>query len=253
MLKISIITVCFNSATTISDTIKSVASQKYKNKEHVIVDGASKDATMDIVRSSSSVTRYVSEPDKGIYDAMNKGISMVTGDIVGTLNADDFYADDNVLTEVARVFDNPEVDACYADLVYVDQSDTSRISRYWKSRPFRVGLFKHGWMPAHPTFFVRKHLYEELGDFDLDYKLQSDFELTMRFLEIYRIKAVYIPRIMVKMRIGGASNQSIRNIMSGNLEAYKACKKNHLSISPIFNILKIFSRIPQFFMRPRDY
>jgi glycosyltransferase involved in cell wall biosynthesis len=208
---------------------------------------------MDIVRSSSSVTRYVSEPDKGIYDAMNKGISMVTGDIVGTLNADDFYADDNVLTEVARVFDNPEVDACYADLVYVDQSDTSRISRYWKSRPFRVGLFKHGWMPAHPTFFVRKHLYEELGDFDLDYKLQSDFELTMRFLEIYRIKAVYIPRIMVKMRIGGASNQSIRNIMSGNLEAYKACKKNHLSISPIFNILKIFSRIPQFFMRPRDY
>lgn len=252
MLKISIITVCYNSGTTISDTIKSVASQKYSNKEHIVVDGASKDVTMDIVRASPSVTYFTSEPDGGIYDAMNKGITMASGDIIGTLNADDFYVDDNVLIDVARVFADPEVDACYADLVYVDQSDTSRVLRYWKSKPFRSGLFSHGWMPAHPTFFVRKHLYEELGGFDLNYKLQSDFELTMRFLEIYRINAVYIPRIMVKMRMGGASNKSIHNIIKGNIEAYRACKKNHLSISPIFNLFKIFSRIPQFFMRSKD-
>lgn len=253
MLKISIITVCYNSESTISDTINSVASQNYPEVEHIVVDGASKDATMNIVRPSPSIARYVSEPDGGIYDAMNKGISMVTGDIVGTLNADDFYADNNVLTEVARVFADPEVDACYADLVYVAQNDTSKIVRYWKSRPFQPGLFKRGWMPAHPTFFVRRHLYEELGGFDLDYKLQSDFELTMRFLEIYRINAVYIPRIIISMRIGGASNQSIRNVVTGNIEAYKACKKNHLSILPTFSILKVLSRVPQFFRRPRDY
>lgn len=251
MLKISIITVCYNSESTIKDTINSIASQTYTNIEHIVVDGASKDSTMEIVRASPSVSAYVSEPDKGIYDAMNKAIAMATGDIVGTLNADDFYADANVLAEIAHTFDDPRVDACYADLVYVYKKDTNKILRYWKSRPFKPGLFKRGWMPAHPTFFVRRHLYDELGCFDLDYRFQSDFELTMRFLEIYRINTVYIPRIIIKMRIGGASNQSISNIIKGNVEAYQACKKNHLSISPIFNILKIFSRVPQFFMRPR--
>ena len=253
MLKISIITVCYNSATTIKDTITSVASQSYPSVEHVIVDGASKDSTMEIVKASSSVTNFVSEPDNGIYDAMNKGIGMVTGDVIGTLNADDFYADENVLAEVAEVFENPDIDACYADLVYVAQTDTKKILRYWKSRVFSPGLFKRGWMPAHPTFFVRRHLYEELGGFDLDYKLQADFELTMRFLEIYRINAVYIPRIIVRMRVGGASNQSLSNIIKGNIEAYNACKKNHLSILPIFNILKILSRVPQFFSRPKNF
>ena len=253
MLKISIITVCYNSATTIKDTITSVASQSHASVEHIIVDGASKDSTIEIVKASSSVTNFISEPDNGIYDAMNKGIGMVTGDVIGTLNADDFYADENVLAEVAKIFENPEIDACYADLVYVAQTDTQKILRYWKSRVFSPGLFKRGWMPAHPTFFVRRHLYEELGGFDLEYELQADFELTMRFLEIYRINAVYIPRIIVKMRIGGASNQSLSNIIKGNIEAYRACKKNHLSILPIFNLLKILSRVPQFFKRPQNF
>ena len=253
MLKISIITVCYNSATTIKDTISSVANQSYPSVEHIIVDGGSKDTTIEIIRTSSSVTKFISEPDNGIYHAMNKGIGMVTGEIVGTLNADDFYADDAVLTDVAGIFEDPEVDACYADLVYVAKTNTKKILRYWKSRIFSAGLFKRGWMPAHPTFFVRRHLYEELGGFDLDYKLQADFELTMRFLEIYRINAVYIPRVIVKMRVGGASNQSLSNIIKGNIEAYKACKKNHLSILPIFNILKILSRVPQFFLRPKNF
>lgn len=253
MLKISIITVCYNSANTIGDTINSVASQTYSNKEHIIVDGSSKDATMEIVRASPSVSRFLSEPDKGIYDAMNKGIKMATGEVVGILNSDDFYVDDTILTQVAEVFANPEIDACYADLVYVDQQDTNKLVRYWKSRTFVPGLFKRGWMPAHPTFFVRREIYEELGDFDLSFRFQADFELTMRFLEIYRITAIYIPKIFIKMRVGGVSNNSIINIVKGNIEAYKACKKNHLSILPTFNIMKIASRIPQFFLRPTDY
>lgn len=250
-MKISIITVCYNSAATIGDTVASIATQRYPDIEHIIVDGASRDGTMDIVRSAKSVSKYVSEPDKGIYDAMNKGIAMATGEVVGTLNSDDFYMHERVIEQVASVFSDLEVDACYADLVYVSHDDSERIVRYWKSRPFRPGLFKYGWMPAHPTFFVRKRLYDELGSYDLDFKLQSDFELTMRYLELYRINCVYLPEIIVKMRIGGASNQSLRNIIRGNIEAYKACKKNHLGAYPLFSLFKILSRVPQFFRRPR--
>lgn len=247
---ISIITVCYNSAETISDTINSIAKQSYANKEHIVVDGNSSDATMDIVRASSSISRFVSEPDKSVYDAMNKGIALATGDVIGFLNSDDFYIDELVLAQVAEVFADSEVDACYADLLYVDKKDTNKIVRYWKSCPFVPGLFEDGWMPAHPTFFVRREVYEELGGFDLDYRIQADFELTMRFLEVYRIKSVHIPKIFIKMRVGGISNNSIVNIIKGNIEAYKACKKNHLPISFLFNIKKIVSRIPQFFVRP---
>jgi hypothetical protein len=155
-----------------------------------------------------------------------------------------------VLAKVADVFKDPEVDACYADLIYVRQNDTNQIVRYWKSRKYEVGLFRRGWMPAHPTFFVRKSVYEQLGNYDLAYKLQADFELTMRFMEIYRISSVYIPEIWVKMRMGGASNQSIKNIFKGNIEAYMACKKNNLRTLPFFNGLNVMSRIPQFFRRP---
>jgi len=182
-MKISIITVCYNSADTIADTIASVASQQYKDKEHIIVDGASRDSTMDIVKSAGSITRYISEPDKGIYDGMNKGLKLATGDVIGLLNADDFYADDTVLTQVAEAFKKPNIQACFANLVYVDQHDTSRVVRYWKSRPYQQGLFKSGWMPAHPTFFVRKEVYEQYGLFDLSYKIAADFELLFRFIE----------------------------------------------------------------------
>ena len=249
-MKISIITVCYNSAATIQDTIDSIASQTYPDIEHIVVDGGSQDTTMDMVRAAPRVSKYISEPDRGIYDAMNKGIAMATGEIVGTLNSDDFYMHEKVLERVAEVFSNPSVDACYADLIYVRQEDPASVVRYWQSRPFRPGLFKRGWMPAHPTFFVRRKLYEELGGFDLEFKLQSDFELTMRYLELFRINSVYLPEILVKMRVGGASNQSVRNVIKGNIEAYKACKKNHLGVSPLFNLYKIISRLPQFFRRP---
>jgi len=182
-MKISIITVCYNSAETITDTITSVASQQYNDKEHIIVDGASRDSTMDIVKSADSISRYISEPDKGIYDGMNKGLRLATGDVIGLLNADDFYADDTVLSQVANVFKDPNMKACFANLVYVDQHDTSRVVRYWKSRPYQQGLFKSGWMPAHPTFFVKKEVYAQYGLFDLSYKIAADFELLFRLIE----------------------------------------------------------------------
>lgn len=249
-MKISIITVCYNSAATIADTIGSVASQQYSEREHIIVDGASQDSTMEIVKNASSVAQYVSEPDQGIYDAMNKGLKLATGDVIGLLNADDFYADDTVLDQVAKVFKDPDVQACYADLLYVDQSDTSRVIRYWKSRDFEPGLFKRGWMPAHPTFFVRRSVYESLGGFDLRFPRQADFELTMRFLEVHGIRSVYVPRIWIRMRVGGTSNNSIRGVIKGNLEAYRACKLHGLNVGPLFIPSKVLSRLPQFFTKP---
>lgn len=250
-MKISIVTVCFNSEATLSDTIGSIANQSYPEKEHIIVDGASQDGTMDIVRSSPSIFRYVSEPDKGVYDAMNKGIEMATGDVVGTLNADDFYYDDTVLSQVAEVFTDPKVEACYADLIYVDKLDTNKIVRYWKSCDYRPGLFERGWMPAHPTFFVRRSVYRKFGGFDLDFRRQADFELTMRFLATHGIVSRYIPSIWVKMRMGGVSNNSILGVIKGNLEAYRACRKNGLDVRMLpFIARKVLSRIPQFFRKP---
>jgi len=250
-MKISIITVCYNAAGTIGDTLDSVAAQDHADIEHIVVDGGSTDSTMEIVRSKARrVSAWLSEPDRGIYDAMNKGIAMTTGEIVGTLNADDVYADDTVLSQVADVFADPAVDACYADLVYVEQHDPTKIIRYWKSRSYQDGLFERGWMPAHPTFFVRRKVYEQLGGFDLNYPRQADFDLTMRFLAVHKIKSVYVPRIWVKMRVGGVSNDSIVGVIKGNIEAYQSCRKNGLSVSSLFIPRKIISRIPQFFVRP---
>jgi glycosyltransferase involved in cell wall biosynthesis len=250
-VKISVLTVCYNSERTIEDTIRSVRDQTYKDVEHVIVDGASTDGTMRVVtRYRDCLAQVISEPDRGIYDAMNKGVLLATGDVVGTLNADDIYADETVLEQVAAIFSDPAVDACYADLVYVSADDPTKVRRYWRSCPYRAGLFERGWMPAHPTFFVRRRVYEEHGLFDTQFKLQSDFELTMRFINVQRIKTVYTPRIWVRMRMGGVSNRSIRNVMRGNIEAYKACKKQGIKVSPLFFLMKIASRIPQFFTRP---
>lgn len=249
-MKISIITVCYNSATTIQDTIDSIASQTYPKIEHVIVDGASRDNTMEIVRAARSVNKYISEPDRGIYDAMNKGIALATGDIVGFLNADDFYADQTVLAQVVEALSDPKVDACYADLVYVDQHNTEKIVRYWKSRAYVSGLFKRGWMPAHPTFFVKKKIYQRYGGFDLRFPRQADFELTMRFMEIAHVASIYIPKIWVRMRVGGVSNNSYRNILKGNLEAWRACKLHGLDVGWMFMPIKILSRVAQFWSRP---
>lgn len=252
-MKISIITVCFNSATTIGYTINSVASQSYAYKEHIIVDGNSSDATVESVRASSCVSRFVSEPDKGIYDAMNKGIALAAGDVVGTLNADDFYANDQVLAEVAKVFLDPTIEACYGDLVYVRQDNVNQVVRFWKSRDYESGLFKSGWMPAHPTFFVRKSVYEKLGSFDLNYKIAADFELLFRFIEQNKIKTRYLPSVLVKMRLGGTTNKNVSNIVRQNKEIVVILNKYYGDFSTgKFIFIKLVDRMLQFFCRPKS-
>lgn len=250
-MKITIITVCFNAASTIKDALVSVASQNNVNVEHIIIDGASTDGTLDIVRAHESVTTLISETDKGIYDAMNKGIALATGDLVGILNADDFYLNENVLASVANVFLDDTIEACYGDLVYVDQNNTSKVIRYWKSKAYKDGLFKTGWVPAHPTFFVRRSVYNRLSRFNLKYKLASDFELLFRYIEQNKIKTAYLPKVLVKMRLGGATNKNIKNIYNQNKEIITILRNHYPNLSfvrLVFN--KVVNRLSQLFIHP---
>lgn len=250
-MKISIITVCFNSAETIKDTIKSIASQDYPDIEHIIIDGGSSDGTLDIIASASSVNRYISEPDAGIYDAMNKGLAMATGEVIGILNADDMYAQVNVISRIAAVFEDESVDACYADLVYVKQHNTTKIVRYWKSNPFRTGTFKNGWMPPHPTFFARRKVYESYGKFDLNYSIAADVELLFRFLEIHKIKSEYLPSVLIMMRLGGTTNKSFENIKKQNKEVLHVLDNHYSKVSRMrFFAGKLLNRAMQFVFRP---
>jgi glycosyltransferase involved in cell wall biosynthesis len=252
-MKISVITVVHNAAATIEDTILSVASQAYRPVEHIIIDGGSTDGTMDLIRKHMDKIAVVkSEPDHGIYDAMNKGLALATGDIVGFLNADDIYADPHALDEIFSAIKEQNVDACYGDLVYVDKANIRKTVRYWKSRDYQDGLFERGWMPAHPTFYTRRWVYEKYGGYDTDYRRQSDFELTLRFLAVHKIKSAYIPKILVRMRRGGVS-RGLRHILEGNLEAYRACRRHSLDVSPFFIAWKILSRVPQFFRHDQQY
>ena len=250
-IKISIITVVFNNGATIEDTIGSIESQSYRNVEHIVIDGGSTDGTLEVIqRHRVNIDYFVSEPDRGIFDAMNKGLRLATGDVVAFLNADDIYAVTDVLQRVADVFADPSVDASYADLIYVDPLDLDKPARYWKSRDFRPGLFARGWAPAHPTFFARCAVYREYGGYDESLGLAADFDLMMRLLERHRLKSVYIPQIAVKMRLGGVSNRSIRNILRQNIDIVRACRKNRVHVSPIFFLSKPISRLAQFCMRP---
>ena len=246
-IKISIITAVYNNKKTIKDAIESVLNQTYKNIEYVIVDGDSKDGTVDIIKQyESKIDKFISEPDNGIYDAMNKGIKLATGDIIGFLNSDDFYASNNVLEKVANEFIDKKVDSVYGDLVYVDNKDITKVVRYWKSKPYKEGFFKKGWHPPHPTFFVKREIYEKYGKFRLEFKIAADYELMLRFLEKHKISTAYIPEVLVKMRAGGTSNKSISNIIKANLECYKAWKINNLKVSPFILVKKPLLKLSQF-------
>lgn len=247
-MKVSIITVVYKNKDTIKDAIESVLNQTYKNIEYIIVDGASTDGTVEIIKSyGNKIDKFISEPDNGIYDAMNKGIKLATGDIIGFLNSDDFYASNNVLEKVTNEFIDKKVDSVYGDLVYVDNKDVTKVVRYWKSKPYKEGLFKKGWHPPHPTFFVKREIYEKYGKFRLEFKIAADYELMLRFLEKHKISTAYIPKVLVKMRVGGKSNQSIKNILKANLECYRAWKVNGLKINPVKLLLKPLSKILQYF------
>jgi len=249
----SIITVTYNSASTLNDCITSVRTQNYSDIEHIIIDGGSKDGTLSLLNSKSDgFANIISEPDKGIYDAMNKGIKLATGEIIVFLNSDDFYINHKVISRVVREFErDPLLDACYADLIYVDQFDTSKIIRFMKSSKFKEGLFSKGWCPPHPTFFVRRSVFKKFGNFDLNFRFASDVDLMMRFLEKYKIKSQYISEVWVKMRMGGISNKNLKNIWLQNKEIIQSFNKNKIQINLFkFLIFKIISRIVQFFKRP---
>ena len=245
-MKISIITVVWNNAKTIKDAISSVLNQSYKDIEYIIIDGASTDGTIEIVQSYGDKIKFISEKDNGLYDAMNKGIRMATGDVVGILNSDDFYASDKILQIVADEFLKGNIDSVYANLEYIDANDPKRVIRYWRSKKYQEGLFRSGWHPAHPTFFVKKEIYEKYGVFDLSFKIAADYELMLRFFEKCKITSSYVDEVFVKMRIGGESNRSIKNIIKANMESYKAWKANGLYINPLRFLLKPFSKIIQF-------
>lgn len=248
-MKISIVTVTYNCVSVVADCLASVAAQSHQDIEHIVIDGASTDGTLDVLMSHrSSLSKLISESDRGIYHAMNKGIKFASGDILGFLNADDFYAHERVLETVSRRFEQaPELGACYADLMYVDQFDTSRTVRYWESNAFVPGSFAKGWCPPHPTFFVRRSVYENLGGFDLSYRIAADVELMMRFLELHQTRSEYVPEVWVKMRMGGTTNKNWRNVWIQNQEVLRALKSHGLFFSPVnFFGHKLLSRGLQF-------
>ncbi|MDV4153144.1 MULTISPECIES: glycosyltransferase family 2 protein [Rhizobium] len=251
-MKISIVTVAFNAEATIADTLRSVSCQTYGNVEHILIDGASTDGTMDVVRQNGAhLARCISEPDRGIYDAMNKGIALATGDVIGFLNADDVYAGPYVLELVAGGFSSADVDACYGDLCYVRQNHIDSIVRYWRSSDFEPGRFSQGWNPPHPTFFARRDVFAKHGSFDLSYRIAADIELMMRFLEVGRISTLHLPHMMVRMRLGGTTNKSIKNIIKQNGEIMRALNESGLKWSPVsFICNKLLSRGRQFVTRP---
>jgi glycosyltransferase involved in cell wall biosynthesis len=248
-LKISIITVTYNASAVVADCIASVQGQSFPEVEHIIIDGGSKDGTQEIARESSQALRIISEPDKGIYDAMNKGICLSTGEIVGILNADDFYASMDVLAKVAEVFTDSKVDACYGDLQYVDRGNIKNIRRTWRSGAYSAHKFWWGWMPPHPTFFVRKSIYRRFGLFDLDLGSAADYELMLRFLARHNIQAVYIPQVLVTMRAGGVSNSSLLNRLRANRMDRKAWVINGLKPYPWTLSFKPLRKIGQWLLK----
>ena len=253
-MKVSIITATFNSRTYIENCIKSIKDQTYKTIEHIIIDGGSSDGTLDIIeRYKEEISYWLSESDNGIYDAMNKGIKAATGDIIGILNSDDVYADEFVIENVVKCLSGNNVSTCYGDLVYVDQNDTSKIVRIWKSCDFSKERFKKGWMPPHPTFFVRKYIYEKYGMFNLNFPMAADYELMLRFLYKYNVSTTYIPKVLVKMRTGGTCRPGFLNTPKNVIENYKAWKINYLNPNPVTFILKPLSKALQYFKRAQGF
>jgi glycosyltransferase involved in cell wall biosynthesis len=243
---ISIITATFNSAATVAETMQSVEAQDYPHIEHIVVDGHSQDDTLEIIEQYPHTATLISEKDEGIYDAMNKGIRAATGDIIGILNSDDIYAHEKVISKVARVFLDPGVQACYADIQYTDAQNTSRITRTWKAGAYNEKSFYWGWMPPHPGFFVRKAVYDQVGLFDTSLRSAADYEMMLRILVKRKMKAVYIPEVIVKMRTGGMSNASVKNRIRANREDRAAWRLNGLKPYFFTLYLKPLRKITQF-------
>lgn len=249
-MKVSIITVCYNSASTIEDTILSVANQTHQNIEYIIIDGNSKDSTVDIIKKhSATVSKWISEKDNGIYDAMNKGIEMATGEIIGILNADDVFANNNVIENIVHYFKNDATDALYADLKYVQREDISKVIRFWKSGEYSEGKFYYGWMPPHPTLYLRKKVYLQYGNYRTDMPSAADYELMLRMIHVHKIKLVYYPQVTVLMREGGLSNRSLENRIKANRDDRRAWQVNNVNPKFYTLLMKPLSKILQFVIK----
>jgi len=248
-MKISVITATYNSAVTVEETLTCIREQDHPDIEHIIVDGGSTDTTLDIVRRFPHVSRVVSEKDKGIYDAMNKGIGLSTGSVIGILNSDDIYTDRGVLSAVADAFRDPAIMTVYADLQYVYPDDINRIQRTWRSGGFKKKNFYFGWMPPHPTFFVRREVYDQAGLFNLDLRSAADYELMLRILLKKGISTYYLQRVIVKMRAGGMSNVTLGNRLRANQEDRLAWKLNGLRPYFFTLYLKPLRKIHQFIIK----
>jgi glycosyltransferase involved in cell wall biosynthesis len=246
-MKVSIITVTLNSEKYLSDCIRSVREQNYKDIEHIIIDGKSTDGTLRIIyKNLDSISSWISETDRGMYDAINKGLEMATGDIVGVLNSDDMFASADSVRSIVDCFQTTKADSIYGNLIYVDPDDPHKIVRYWKSNSYKRSRFRYGWMPAHPTFYVRRELLSQYGMYENHYFTAADYEFMARYLFLNRISSQYLDTMLVKMRTGGLSNGSFKKWFRANRRDYLAMKKNKIPFSFIVSIMKPLLKLPQF-------
>lgn len=230
-IKISIVTATRNCANTLPECLASVSRQSYTNREHIIIDGASTDETIDVIKKNmGQIAVFKSERDKGIYDALNKGVQLATGDVVGFLHADDLYSSDETLSKIAYAFEDPSICAVYGDLEYVSQKDVSKVVRRWRSKPFNTRNLDFGWMPAHPTLYVRKNWYSIIGGFDANYRISADYLSVLKLFSKPNFKSSYIPDVLIKMRLGGASNKSIQAIFKKSKEDWCALRSCNFSV-----------------------
>lgn len=242
--KVSIITVCFNSAKTIRDTIESVLSQDYPHIEYIVIDGGSSDQTLEIVKEySDRIAVIVSEKDRGIYDAMNKGIALASGEIVGMLNSDDVYINEYAVSQLINKMQDAKVDSVFADLVIVDPDNLNKVIRYYDSSYFKPNKFRFGWMPAHPTFFVKKVLYDIVGPYSLSYQISADYEMLIRLLWVKKASYTYLQKPVVRMRYGGASTADLSRNLLLNREIVQACRANGIYTNLFLVLLKIPAKL----------
>jgi glycosyltransferase len=251
-LKISIITAVFNRERTVAEAMESVLNQTYANIEYIVIDGMSDDGTQRVIEKyRDRIDQYVREPDKGIYDALNKGIRLATGDVIGFLHADDLLAHNEVIASIARQFNSTSADAVYGELLYIDQQDQERIIRYWKSQKYLRNRFFYGWMPPHPTCYIKRKCYEQFGVFDDTMSISADYELLVRLFVKHEITASFLRDILVKMRVGGKSNASLKNRRLANREDATAWSKNGLKAPMGLRFTKPIRKLSQFWSRPK--
>ena len=246
-MKISVVTAVWNRAATVGGAIDSVAGQTHPHIEHLVIDGASTDGTIaEVEARRSSGMVVVSEPDRGIYDALNKGLARSTGEVVGLLHSDDFFANERVIERIAAAFADPAIDAVYGDLDYVSATDPARIIRHWRAGEATPAKLRRGWMPPHPTLFVRRHVFETHGAYDTQYRIAADYDAVLRWFGKAGITSAYIPEVLVKMRVGGESNASLAKILRKSREDYRALRSNRVGGLATL-IAKNLSKLPQFF------